>query len=109
MPELTLSYAKQLPERERTMKLDRTSEPIWKDKNQINDFEEYLTLLKVQNVSHLLIDEKNNTILINDKLRSDLIHVFNNEEKYPFLTKEYDSKEKGFKYHIKLFKINYLE
>ena len=109
VPELTLSYAKQLPERERTMKLDRTSEPIWKDKNQINDFEEYLTLLKVQNVSHLLIDEKNNTILINDKLRSDLIHVFNNEEKYPFLTKEYDSKENGFKYHIKLFKINYLE
>ena len=56
-----------------------------------------------------MIDEKNNTILINDKLRSDLIHVFNNEEKYPFLTKEYDSKENGFKYHIKLFKINYLE
>ena len=27
--------------------------------------------------------------------------------KYPFLIKEYDSKENGFNYHLKLFKIDY--
>ena len=34
-------------------------------------------------------------------------NIFHNEKNYPFLIKEYDSKENGFKYHVKLFKINY--
>ena len=36
-----------------------------------------------------------------------LYDVFNNEEKYPFLEKIYDSRSDGFTYHVKFFKINY--
>ena len=80
----------------------------WQSKININNFDDYLTLLKNQSVTHLIIDTENNVRFINDKLRSDLKHVFDNEEMYPFLIKEYDSKEKGFKYHLKLFKIDYI-
>ena len=77
------------------------------EKAAINSFDEYLILLKKQNVTHLLIDEKNIVRLINDNLRKELVYVFHNEHEFPFLTKEYDSKENGFTYHLKLFKINY--
>jgi hypothetical protein len=37
-----------------------------------------------------------------------LIDVFENEKKYPYLIKEYDSKEdSNLNYHVKIFKINY--
>ena len=65
-------------------------------------------MLKNQSVTHLIIDTENNVRFINDELRSDLKHVFDNEEMYPFLIKEYDSKKNGFKYHLKLFKIDYI-
>ena len=35
------------------------------------------------------------------------IDVYNNEEKYQYLLKEYDSEEHGYNYHVKKFKINY--
>ena len=79
----------------------------WQSRININNFDDYLTLLKNQSVTHLIIDTENNVRFINDELRSDLKYVFDNEEMYPFLIKEYDSKEKGFKYHLKLFKIDY--
>ena len=67
-----------------------------------------LILLKKQNVTHLLIDEKNSGgRLVDDNLREELVYVFHNEHEFPFLTKEYDSREKGFTYHLKVFKINF--
>jgi len=33
--------------------------------------------------------------------------IFQNESKYPFLTKEYDSSEHGYDYQVKLFKIDF--
>ena len=74
---------------------------------EINNFNEYLLVLKEQNVTHLLLDEKNNVRLINDNLRNDLRKIFENENDYKYLIKEYDSKDNGFNYHVKLFKINY--
>ena len=41
------------------------------------------------------------------ELSLNLLDIFNHENKYPFLVKEYDSKENGFNYHLKLFKIDY--
>ena len=80
----------------------------WQNTININNFEDYLTLLKKQNVTHLILDgEHTGSIFINDELISDLIYIFKNEEYYPFLIKEYDSKENGFKYHLKLFRIDY--
>ena len=81
----------------------------WKDRSSIDNLEEYLKLLKEQKVTHLLLDEVNHTRLINNELRSQLSDVFANEQKYAFLIKEYDSKDQGFQYHLKLFRINYEE
>ena len=64
-------------------------------------------MLKKQKITHLLLDGINNTKEIDDELRFHLIDIFNHESKYPFLVKEYDSRENGFNYHVKLFKINY--
>ena len=36
-------------------------------------------------------------------------NIFVNEQNYPFLIKEFDSKENGFKYHVKIFRINFEE
>lgn len=36
-----------------------------------------------------------------------LIHMFHNENEYPYLTKIYDSKNDGFSYHVKIFEIDY--
>jgi len=38
---------------------------------------------------------------------SEKISNFKNEEKFPYLTKIYDSSEHGFDYHLKIFKIDY--
>lgn len=35
------------------------------------------------------------------------IDIFENEEKYQFLIKEFDSKDYDYKYNIKKFRINY--
>jgi hypothetical protein len=94
-------------EKEQSMPTEKRTYPEWKNKMDINNFDEYLLLLKEQNVTHLLIDEKNNVRLINDNLRNELRKVFENETEYEYLIKEYDSKDKGYKYHVKLFKINY--
>ena len=51
-------------------------------------------------LSHLIIDDKNNRpIFIQD--------VYNNEEKYPFLIKKFDSSDFNLKYNVKIFEIDY--
>ena len=74
---------------------------------EIDNLRDYFQVLENQKITHLLLDEINNTPLINDELRLHLIDIFNHENKYPFLVKEYDSRENGFNYHVKLFKIDY--
>jgi hypothetical protein len=53
-------------------------------------------------LSYLVVDNLNRS-----NNPSGLDDVFFNEEKYPFLTKVFDSKEQGFEYQVKIFKINY--
>ncbi len=53
----------------------------------------------VEKITHIVVKEDNNPIFLND--------IFENEEKYDYLVKEYDSKEKIHNIHFKLFKINY--
>ena len=74
---------------------------------QIDNLRDYFQVLEKQKITHLLLDGINNTPLINDELRLHLIDIFNHKNKYPFLVKEYDSRENGFNYHVKLFKIDY--
>ncbi|QLH10195.1 hypothetical protein DSQ20_00740 [Nitrosarchaeum sp. AC2] len=53
----------------------------------------------VEKITHIVVKEDNSPAFLND--------VFENEEKYDYLTKEYDSKEKGHDIYFKLFRINY--
>ena len=41
------------------------------------------------------------------KQPSFLQDVFIHEEKYPYLLKEFDSKDFGYQYHVKIFRIDY--
>ena len=74
---------------------------------QINNLRDYFYVLEKQKVTHLLLDENNNSPLINNELKFHLKDIFNHENKYPFLIKEYDSRENGFNYYVKLFEIDY--
>jgi hypothetical protein len=75
---------------------------------EIDNLRDYFHVrVGVQKITHLLLDENNNTPLINDELRFHLKDIFNHENKYPFLVKVYDSRENGFNYYVKLFKIDY--
>jgi uncharacterized membrane protein len=51
------------------------------------------------NITHIVVDD--NTEFEN------LNNLFLNDEKYPYLIKVYDSLEHGFKYHVKIYKIDY--
>jgi hypothetical protein len=110
LPETMIKYTQQPAKLEkRSIEMQDVSEyGGWQNRIDINNFEDYLTLLKKQNITHLILDgEHTGAVFINDELISDLKYIFKNEEDYPFLIKEYDSKENGFKYHLKLFRIDY--
>ena len=51
-------------------------------------------------LTHLIVDTM-------DHRQNFLKDVFDNEKNYPYLIKEWDSKNDGFTYHVKIFKINY--
>ena len=85
----------------------RIKESVEYHNPQINNLRDYFQVLEKQKITHLLLDEINNTPLINAELKLHLKDIFNHENKYPFLVKEYDSRENGFNYHVKLFEIDY--
>ena len=74
---------------------------------EIDNLRDYFYVLEKQKVTHLLLDENNNSPLISDELKFHLKDIFNHENKYPFLIKEYDSRENGFNYYVKVFEIDY--
>ena len=65
-----------------------------------NSLNEYIEHSKNERLTHIVAD--------GDEIRPQFIKdVFHNEEKFPYLTKIYDSSEQGYDYHIKIFRINY--
>jgi len=60
---------------------------------------EFIKEFKDDKLTHLLIDGKDDNSFLNE--------VFVDENKYSYLTKEYDSSDYNYKYHLKIFKINY--
>ena len=70
---------------------------------QTDTFDEFLILGKQKGLTHLVVDDKNYPIYRMPFLKD----IFENEEKYPYLIKQYDSAEHGFTYHAKIFKIDY--
>jgi len=84
--------------------------PILKDKAvqyepkiiQANSFRilnEYLKYGMTSKLSHLVLDGQDSNDFLND--------IYLHEEKYPYLEKQFDAEEKGFQYHVKIFKIDY--
>ena len=70
---------------------------------------QYFSIGKENQLTHLLIDNHNNADGRIMKIENELKYIFSNEKEFPFLKKVYDSKEEGYNYHVKLFKINYEE
>ena len=107
---ISIEYAVQISRLPKLITMGENIEELsgLEDKIHINNLDGYLEILKKQKATHLLLDKENNTIYVNDELRANLKYVFENEKDYTFLIKEYDSKENGFKYHVKLFKIDYI-
>jgi len=86
---------------ERFPVLSNTVEPIqFIETSNFDSLEEYLKFGRQNGLEYLIIDD-------NSKQPGFLRDVFNNEEKYPFLHKEFDSHEHNYKYYAKIFKINY--
>ncbi len=60
----------------------------------------YIEFAKKKGLTDIVVDgNKNRPSFLND--------VFYHEEKYPYLIKIYDSQDHGYKYHVKIYKINY--
>lgn len=70
--------------------------------NDSHSIEEYINKSRDQGLTHLIVDD-------NMKNRSDFFKdLYYNEDKYPYLIKEFDSFTHDYKYyHVKLFKIDY--
>ena len=66
-----------------------------------NNIIEFLQNSKEKGITHLVIDnkEKRRAVFVND--------IFENEQKFSYLIKIYDSKEEQLSYQVKIFKINY--
>ena len=62
--------------------------------------EKFIEDSKEQGLSHVFVDGRSNRGIIDNDL-------FFNEKNYPYLIKEFDSKEFGLKYHVKIFRIDY--
>ena len=98
-----LSY--RIPTTLETIDFPMTSNEILKqtmkvaDISRINSFEEYMIKGKNQGLTHLVIKENNDYRFLDD--------IFKNENKYPYLIKEYDSINNDKKIYLKIFKINY--
>jgi len=63
---------------------------------------EFIEFGQKNGLTHLVIDN-------NQNIQTFFVDVYNNEEKYQYLVKEYDSQEQGYSYHVKKFRINYQE
>ena len=67
---------------------------------KFSSLKEFLNYAKEQKLEFLIADDQSSRP---EFIRDVLYH----EEKYPFLTKEYDSSQDGLKYYVKIFRINY--
>jgi len=65
-----------------------------------DSLESYIEFGRKQGLTYLVIDHSDNQPPF-------LQDVFIHEEKYPYLLKEFDSKDFGYQYHVKIFRIDY--
>ena len=70
------------------------------DIDGINSIEDYIKFGGKSGLTHLVTDG----ISAQPKILND---IFYNEKNYPYLLKQFDSTEHGFKYHMKIYKIDF--
>ena len=85
----------------------RERNSMYSEKMGITNINDYIFFLEKQKITHLLIDYENKSHDITNDLRIEFRNIFDNEKKFSYLNKEYDSVENGYNYHLKLFKIDY--
>lgn len=65
-----------------------------------NSLEQFIKYYKKDGLTHIVVDgDKSRPSFLND--------VFYEDEKYPYLTKVFDSSDYGYRYHVKVYKIDY--
>jgi len=62
---------------------------------------EYIEYGRKDGLTHLVLDE------LEKRRPAPFKDAFYHEEKYPYLIKEFDSKDHGYNYHLKIFRIDY--
>jgi len=68
--------------------------------NNYTSLEKFIEISKNNGLTHLVVDGNNGmSQFLND--------VFYNDKKYPYLVKIFDSVERGYKYHVKIYKIDF--
>lgn len=68
-----------------------------------DNLQEYLVFGRTQGLTHLVVDDK-----VYPQYRMKFLKdVFENEGKYPYLIKIFDSKDFGYNYNLKIFEIDY--
>jgi hypothetical protein len=98
-PKTWAEISMNIPKVEDIRKMNSMEELLTQESGYIKD--RFNTSVFVEKITHVVVKEDNDPIFLND--------IFENEEKYNYLIKEYDSKEKGHDIHFKLFRINYEE
>ncbi len=65
-----------------------------------SNLNEFIVENKEKGLDHLVVDNRGNGPQYIQK-------IFSNEKNYPYLEKIFDSKQSGYNYHVKIFRINY--
>jgi len=69
------------------------------DAKKYSTLSEYIIDSKEKGLTHIVVDGKQQPKFLND--------VFFDAQKFPYLIKEYDSQDKDYQYHVKIYKIDY--
>lgn len=74
--------------------------PITFETNGYQSLQEFIDKNRKNGLDYIVVDDKpNRPAFLND--------VFHNDQKYIYLEKTFDSSDYGYKYHVKMYKINY--
>ncbi len=67
---------------------------------EFSNLKDYLTYGNEKGLTHLVLDNNN---FDNEYLK----HIFNNDDEYSFLTKVFDSRDLGYRHHVKVYEIDF--
>jgi len=99
-PESSYIQPAELPEKWPSLKSSINFKTVVIPIDGFDSLTQYIKSSEEKGLTHLVLDgQKNRPLFLND--------VFYHKEKYPYLVEVFDSSEHGFKYHVKIFKIDY--